>query len=91
MKQTEQDKILSTCKELAKIVFKSREGKIQPHYDVVVKAMQDCQLHDTGLQVLEDIASIVQIGLDTHGQLSPDMLDTLEERVHTLVTALTKK
>jgi hypothetical protein len=91
LKNNEQTKILATCQDLAKIVFCKENGRPQPHYAVIIQALQNSNLHDTGLQLLDDVAAIVQIGLDTGGLLSPDMLDTLEDRIRTLITALSKR
>jgi hypothetical protein len=84
-KKKEQDRILALCHSVAKVVHKEVNGRHSPHHECLMARLQVVGAMDIGEDLIEDIAAIVEIGIETKGELADEMLETLEEKLSALL------
>jgi len=87
-KRKTNNRIFLLCKNLASLVFKEYNGKENAHFDNLKTRLDRAKMPDLANQALENIAAIVTVGLETRGNLTEDMLDTLEEEIKRVLSII---
>ena len=80
--------IMEVCQALAPIVLKEYRGRDMRAYETLLEAFKRRGVYDVALDTLDNIASIVDIGMQTRGDLQPEMITELDRNLQSLIALL---